>query len=289
MIYVIGGPTGTGKTELALRLAKRWNAPILNADAFQTYQMMNIGTNKDMRAFIGYDHYLFDWVPPNEPMTVARFQKEARKLLDQFLLLKKPIIIVGGTGLYIKATLYDFTFAEYQHPVEMDTYATWDNQSLHQLLSQLDLVSSQRIHPNNRRRVLRAIAIHQTTGESKSKQEASQHKKPLYQARYIGIILPRASLYRHLDDRVDKMIHQGLFTEVQSLLDHYGPTCQAFQAIGYKESLEYLLGKKSLSETIEKIKQSTRRYAKRQMTYFQHQFPMEWYPSIEEAEYGVIK
>jgi tRNA dimethylallyltransferase len=222
-------------------------------------------------------------VSPLENLSVAIYQQRFRKLI-QTLLPKHPrIIMVGGTGLYMKASLYDFEFAPQQINPDSSKFDAFDNAQLHAYLATLDLEASQKIHHQNRRRVMRAIAILESTGKTKSEQEKTQLKTLLYPATFVGILPQREWLYEQLDKRVDVMFKQGLLEEVKSLVGKYGDTLLAFQAIGYKETIAYLNGKTTLGEAIQKIKQSTKRYAKRQITYFRHQLPMKWYRTWEEA------
>lgn len=289
MIYIIGGPTGTGKTLLATTLAKAWHAPLINADAFQMYQGMDIGTNKDLESLKGIEHYLFDAISPAESMTVARYQRDARQLFD--LLLKKHprIIVVGGTGLYIKASLFDFSFAQHETNPDLSKFEALSNEKLHDYLRSVDPTSSQRIHPNNRRRVLRAIAILHATGKTKTEQEQEQKKTILYPATWIGMNPNRDILYTRIDERVNSMFQQGLIDEVQTLIKKFGSQLQAFQAIGYKEVIQHLHGDIDLSSTVHLIQQSSRRYAKRQLTYFRHQFPMTWYKDWQTAAKEILR
>ena len=288
MIYVIGGPTGTGKTSLATTLAKAWGAPLINADAFQMYKGMDIGTNKDRASLQGIEHYLFDVISPKETMTVARYQREARQLFDGLLNKHPRIILVGGTGLYVKASIYDFSFAQHETNPDLSKFETWSDEKLHEYLTTIDLQSSQRIHPNNRRRVLRAIAIFLATGKTKTEQEFYQKKEILYPSTWIGMNPNRDELYARLDARVIAMIDQGLVEEVKTLLNEHGDQLQAFQGIGYKEVIHHLKGEVDLPTTVSLIQQSTRRYAKRQLTYFRHQFPMTWYEDWQTAAKEIL-
>ena len=289
MIYVIGGPTGTGKTSLATTLAKAWHAPLINADAFQMYQGMDIGTNKDLASLQGIEHYLFDVISPKETMTVARYQREARQLFDSLLNKHPRIILVGGTGLYVKASVYDFSFAQHETNPDLSRFETMSNEQLHDYLKTVDLTSSQHIHPHNRRRVLRAIAILIATGKTKTDQELNQKKEILYPTTWIGMNPNRDELYARLDARVMTMVNQGLVKEVQTLIQQYGDHLQAFQGIGYKEMIRHLQGEIDLESTIQLIQQSTRRYAKRQLTYFRHQFPMTWYEDWPTAAKQLLR
>jgi tRNA dimethylallyltransferase len=289
MIYVIGGPTGTGKTSLATTLAKAWHAPLINADAFQMYQGMDIGTNKDLASLQGIEHYLFDVISPKETMTVARYQREARQLFDSLLKKHPRIILVGGTGLYVKASVYDFSFAQHESNPDLSRFETMSNDQLHDYLKTVDLTSSQHIHPHNRRRVLRAIAILIATGKTKTAQELDQKKEILYPITWVGMNPNRDELYARLDARVMSMVNHGLVKEVQTLIQQYGDHLQAFQGIGYKEMIRHLEGELDLESTIQLIQQSTRRYAKRQLTYFRHQFPMTWYEDWQTAAKQLLR
>lgn len=289
MIYVIGGPTGTGKTSLATTLAKAWHAPLINADAFQMYQGMDIGTNKDLASLQGIEHYLFDVISPKETMTVARYQREARQLFDSLLKKHPRIILVGGTGLYVKASVYDFSFAQHESNPDLSRFETMSNEQLHDYLKTVDLTSSQHIHPHNRRRVLRAIAILIATGKTKTAQELDQKKEILYPITWVGMNPNRDELYARLDARVMSMVNHGLVKEVQILIQQYGDHLQAFQGIGYKEMIRHLEGELDLESTIQLIQQSTRRYAKRQLTYFRHQFPMTWYEDWQTAAKQLLR
>ena len=289
MIYIIGGPTGTGKTSLATTLAKAWHAPIINADAFQMYQGMDIGTNKDLNSLKGIEHYLFDVILPTESMTVARYQREARQWFDSLQRKHPRIILVGGTGLYVKASLFDFSFAQHESNPDLSKFEKYTNEELHEYLVKIDPTSSRRIHHNNRRRVLRAIAILLATGKTKTEQEHEQKKEILYPATWIGMNPNREDLYTSIDKRVMSMFDQGLVNEVQSLTKSFGNDLQAFQAIGYKEVIRHLNGEIDLDSTIKLIQQSTRRYAKRQLTYFRHQFPMTWYLDWQTAAKELLR
>lgn len=283
MLYVCVGPTGSGKTDLAIALAKRLNAPIINADAFQVYRGMNIGTNKEMAQFVGLKTYLFDVVNPQDGYTVAQYQRAFRQLMDTLDPVHQPVIVVGGTGLYIKASLYDFEFKPHEAKVDMQAYHHLDEATLYSQLQAIDPEAAQSIHPHNRRRVMRAIEIYLQTGEKKSNLEARQKKESLYPVRYFGLNPSREKLYERINQRVITMIERGLVQEVEQLLNTVSPTAYAMDAIGYKEVIQYLQGTIDLPTTIAMIQQATRRYAKRQWTYFRNQLPVEWYASVEDV------
>ena len=281
MIYACVGPTGSGKTELAIALARRLNAPIINADAFQVYQGMDIGTNKDMTQFKGIQTYLFDHIDPRLGYTVAQYQQQFRILMQTLDPVNHPIVLVGGTGLYMKASLYDFSFKKHESHADMTPYETFDNTSLYNELLRIDHVSARNIHPHNRRRVLRAIEIFLQTGEAKSALESQQEQRLLYPVRFLGLNPPRNDLYARINARVLKMIEQGLVHEVRHLLETMSRDVYALNAIGYKEMIAYIDGAMDLDSTILRIQQATRRYAKRQWTYFRNQLPVEWFQDVQ--------
>jgi tRNA dimethylallyltransferase len=250
---------------------------------------MDIGTNKDLASLQGIEHYLFDVISPKETMTVARYQREARHLFDSLLKKHPRIILVGGTGLYVKASVYDFSFAQHESNPDLSRFETMSNEQLHDYLKTVDLTSSQHIHPHNRRRVLRAIAILIATGKTKTAQELDQKKEILYPITWVGMNPNRDELYARLDARVMSMVNHGLVKEVQTLIQQYGDHLQAFQGIGYKEMIRHLEGELDLESTIQLIQQSTRRYAKRQLTYFRHQFPMTWYEDWQTAAKQLLR
>ncbi len=287
MIYACVGPTGSGKTELAIMLAKTFHAPIVNADAFQVYKGMDIGTNKNMQQFAGIQTYLFDYIDPANGYTVAQYQRAFRTLMDVLDPVNNPVIVVGGTGLYIKASLYDFSFKTHEIKVDMSPYESLDRTQLYHELLRIDPNASLSIHPHNRRRVMRAIEIFLQTGEAKSVLEAQQEQKLLYPVRFLGLNPSRESLYERINERVISMVDRGLIEEVRHLLTRLPTSSYALSAIGYKESIQYVQGQMDLTTTIAMIQQATRRYAKRQWTYFRNQLPVEWFTDIQSAMEGL--
>jgi tRNA dimethylallyltransferase len=282
MIIVIVGPTGVGKSSLALRVAKDYNGVIINGDAFQSYKGMDIGTakpTKEERSLV--PHYLFDYVDPSTSFTIFEYQKNLREKLDE--LKGKNIIIVGGSGLYLKSALYDFTLSKDESHVDLSEYEKLDNEALHNKLKELDEEASKAIHMNNRRRVLRAIEICLSQGKKKTDIEACQEHKPLYDVKFIGLTKEREELYSLINKRVDLMVEQGLIDEVKSLMNKYPHDLRSFQAIGYKEIIEALDNNLPIEGAIDKVKQLSRNYAKRQFTYFKHQLPVEWFEDKDKA------
>ena len=282
MIIVLAGPTGTGKSDLALSLAKRLNACIINADCFQVYQELNIATAKPTLAMRDLaPHYLYDFVPLNSGYNIAEYQQDVRSVLDFCLAKGQPVIIAGGSGLYIRAGLYDYDFAP-EAKVDLSAYERLSNEELHGALEKMDGVSAAKIHPNNRRRVLRAIEICLSSGKKKSDLEAEQRHAPLYPATFFALEREREDTYQRVNERVEKMFESGLLEETLPLIERYGREAPAFRAIGVKELFPYLDGKATLAETKEQIKQNTRNYVKRQLTFFRHQFEMTWIKDEED-------
>lgn len=283
MIYLIVGPTGSGKTEVAKQLSDYFNAPIINADAFQIYKGMDIGTAK-----IGKDdpyyrrHYLLDIKDPSESFSVMEYQKLFRKTVDELLKSNQNIIVCGGTGLYIRASIYDYTFNEEEVIVD-DSLNDLSNEELYSLLQKLDYEATLNIHPNNRKRVLRAINIAKNQRETKSENISKQKHELVYKDVEILMLNPkREELYENINKRVDKMFELGLVDEVKQLLNKYQLSTTAKAAIGYKEVIDYLNNFLSKDECIGLIKKRTRNYAKRQVTFFKNQFELKMFSSKEE-------
>ena len=284
MIFVIVGPTGVGKSRLSIEYAQKKGAFIVNGDAFQCYKEMNIGTAKPtLEERNKAPHHLFDIASVENTYTIYDYQRDLRNKLDELSKYNKDIIIVGGSGLYLKSSLYDFTLNENVSPVDMSLYDNLTNEELHKVLESIDLEESKKIHFNNRKRVLRAIQIYLESGQKKSDIIKNQEHKLLYDVEFIGLTkTSREELYSLIDKRVDKMIVDGLIDEVKELMKKYPSSLRAFQAIGYKELMSNI-DSEDLSETISLIKQKTRNYAKRQYTYFNNQLPVKWFDTYEEA------
>ena len=262
MIICIVGPTGIGKTKLSIELAKKYNAIIINGDSMQVYKELNIGTAKiKEEEKEGIDHFLFDIKEPNEMYTVYDYQKDARQLLNQYK--DKNIIIVGGTGLYIKAALYDYTFEEEEKNEQFDNLT---NKELYDLVLKKDKNSD--IHINNRKRMIRFLNRSNTINNK---------NKLLYNVKFIGLTTDRNILYERINNRVDKMFDEGLLEEVKSLYDKNINSKAVMTGIGYKEIYDYLNGNISLEDAKNLIKQRSRKYAKRQYTWFNNQMNIKWF------------
>ena len=267
MIYAILGPTCSGKSDFAEKLSLKYNAPIINFDAFQVYKELNKGTAKPSKNELDSGRYfLYDFVSIKEDYNVSRYQEEARLLLEKFK--DKDVVMVGGTGLYLKAALFDYKFLKEE---KMDEGFLQDvsNEELYRKLLLIDKDDAIKIGVNNRKRLLRALYIYKIHNKSKSELNDNGKNTLLYKdVKFFGIDIDRALLYQRIDQRVDKMFEDGLEEEARSLFNSYDHSLRALQAIGYKE---FLLS--SDSEEIKKmIKNNTHHYAKRQMTFFKHQF-----------------
>ena len=242
---------------------------------------MDIGTAKvTVDEMEGIKHHLIDIKEPTESYSVKDFQDEVRLKIKEISSRGKLPIIVGGTGLYIKAALYDYEFGESQmdHQEYVNKYQDHTNEQLYDLLLKIDEVSAKELHPNNRQRVLRAIAIYESTGVKKSETLAKQNHELIYDARFIGLTLERDILYERINQRVDLMMKQGLYQEIEKLMKkNYSSSLQSMKAIGYKEWFAYFQGNQSLEETLELIKKNSRNYAKRQYTWFNNQLPVIWF------------
>jgi len=277
------GPTAVGKTKLSIELAKKYNGEIISGDSMQVYRGMDIGTAKIKREEMeGIPHHLIDVKDPSESFNVAQFQELVTVCIEDIASRGKLPIIVGGTGLYIEAVLQQYSFSEsvsdeeYRKTLE----AIVEKQGIeevHHMLAAIDAESAERIHPNNVRRVIRALEIYHCTGEKMSDQLKKQNKEYVYDVALIGLTMNRDTLYERINLRVDMMFDEGLVSEVKRLYDAGLRDCQSIQAIGYKELYEYFDGTVSLEEAKDNLKQNSRRYAKRQLTWFRNKMNVTWF------------
>ena len=276
-IIVIVGPTAVGKTKLSVELAIKYNAEIINADSTQVYRELNIGTAKIKNDETkGIKHHLIDIRSVEENYSVFDFQKDCRKKIEEITNRNKKVIIVGGTGLYLKAALFDYNFSN-TNEYSQDMYKEYDNDYLYEKLKKIDYEASLNIHKNNRKRLVRALFLAEN-GVSKTSQLEKQKHVLLYDVDFIGLSDERDSLYNKINERFDVMFSHGLIEEARNLYNIYGDkSFNAFQAIGYKELFSYFDNKIELEEAKELIKKKTRNYAKRQYTWFNNQFDVEWF------------
>ena len=275
-VIVIVGPTAVGKSDFAIELAKKLNGEIISGDSIQVYEGLDIGSGKvTIQEMDGVPHHLIDIYTTKQSYTVADFQAKARDLIDHS---DKPMIICGGTGLYIKACLYDYQFSN-ESGAGIDTdLENYTNEELYQQLLELDPTQSEKIHPNNRRRLLRSLTIARRSPKVQSEIIAEQEHRMLYNPRIIGCTMPREELYARINARVEKMFEAGLQQEVESLLQQgVSFTDARMKGIGYREWEALFEGKKSLEEVKEEIQKHSRQFAKRQYTWFHHQMNVEWF------------
>ncbi|MCF0112595.1 MAG: tRNA (adenosine(37)-N6)-dimethylallyltransferase MiaA [Bacilli bacterium] len=283
MILVLAGPTASGKSRVAMNLARRFDAVIVNGDAFQVYQELSIATAKPSREEqAGIPHYLYDFVPLTEAYSVYEYQKDLRQILAQMHEKQKNVIIAGGTGLYLRAGLYDYEFPE-EKPVDLSVYEAMGEEERYAFLRSIDPESAASTHPHNRIRVLNAIKIYLVTGKRKSELLAEQEHKPIYEdVVFFGLNPERSALFEKTDERVETMFEMGIEEENRRLVEKYGRDARAFRAIGVKEFFPYWDGEATLDEVKETIKSNTRHYAKRQWTFFRNQFDIHWVSGEEE-------
>ena len=271
-----------GKSETALAIAKAFNAEIVNGDAFQCYKEMEIGVAKPPKEYFNeIPHHLFSFVDVDHDYSIAEYQENLRNKINELLSRGKNVVIVGGSGLYIRSALYDYEFAK-ESGIDMSKYQRMTNAELHDALEEIDPKEAEKIHMNNRKRVLRAIEIYLSQGKSKSEVIDSQEHKLVFDAKFYVRNMDREILYDLINKRVDRMMELGLLNEVKNLVEKYGENCKSLQAIGYKELIPVLHGEYSLEEGIELVKKNSRNYAKRQVTYIKHQFPIVFYENTED-------
>ncbi len=290
-VIVIAGPTASGKTALSIELAKKINGEIISSDSMQIYQDMNIGTAKvTPEEMQGIQHYLIDFVSPNERYSVSDFKKDSEKAIQTILAKGKVPIIAGGTGLYIDSLIYGIEYPEMKFDEEyrnalMEQAQT--EEGLHKLYakaSQIDSQAIQTISPNDKKRIIRILEVFKATGKNKTEQEKLSRKNGVnYDFQVFAIDMEREKLYERINKRVDIMLEQGLVQEVKNLKEKYNCFPTAMQGLGYKEVVDYLEGKYSYEEMVDKIKQETRHYAKRQLTWFRKNKQTVWL----KAENGI--
>lgn len=270
MIIVITGPTGVGKTKLSVEIAKRLDGEIINADSTQVYRDLDIATAKiKEEEKENIPHHLFDIKSIKEDYTVFDYQKDARKKIDDIVKREKTPILVGGTGLYIKAALYDYNF----DICDKINYDNLTNEQLYDKVIKLD--PNNKIHINNRKRLENALNYMELNHTSFSEKEKTD--KLLYDTLFIGLTTDRKILYEHINNRVYKMIDDGLIDEAKKIFDSNIRTKAVMTPIGYKELFPYFEGSAELNECISNIQKNSRHYAKRQYTWFNHQMDIKWF------------
>lgn len=288
-VLVIVGPTSVGKTSFGVRCAKNFNGEIISGDSIQIYKGLNIGSAKVTKEESqGIKHYLIDIKEANENYSVKEFQEKGRELIDKLTSENKLPIVVGGTGLYIKALLYDYTF--FFEEEKDDQYEDLSNEEIYALLEKEDPKALEKIHVNNRKRLVRALNVVRKHGVGISSIKESQEHKPIYDIKLIGLTKDKEKLKEDINKRVDQMMEDGLLDEIKGLLDKgINFANQSMQGIGYKEFKDYFEGTKTLEDVIEEIKSNTRHFAKRQYTWFNNQMNIEWFENKDEAIESIEK
>lgn len=274
-VIVIGGPTASGKTGLSIELAKRINGQIVSADSMQIYKDMDIGTAKvTEEEKQGIKHYMIDIVSPDKRYSVAEFKAAAEKAIEEIIKNGYTPIVVGGTGLYINSLIYNINYPELEFDKKYREYLeekvrTEGLEKLYEQAKKIDEEATTKISPNDKKRILRILEIYNQTGKTKTELEnISRAEPPKYNYKVFAINYDRSKLYDRINLRVDKMLEEGLVQEVKNIKEKYSEFPTAMQGLGYKEVVSYLENMCTYDEMVEKIKQETRRYAKRQITWF---------------------
>ena len=284
-IVVVVGPTASGKTELSVALAKKINGEVISGDSMQVYRQMDIGTAKvTQEEMEGVPHHLINILNPDEAFSAYEFKKRAEQCIADITARGKIPIIAGGTGLYIQSLIYNYPFEKEEITAEkkrevakkMNALEELDNDHLHQYLKTFDSKSALEIHPNNRKRVLRAIEYYLKTEKLLSSRKKVQQFTENYDTLLVGFEMSRETLYFKINKRVDIMLTNGLFREVEALLESGYEHEQSMQAIGYKELIPVVKGEETLSYAVDKLKQHSRQYAKRQLTWFKNKMKVRW-------------
>lgn len=293
-VIVICGPTASGKTSLSIELAKKINGEIISADSMQIYKDMDIGTAKPNKEEMqGIKHYLLDFVSPEERYSVAQYKNDAKYAIKEILSKGKMPIVVGGTGLYIDSLIYEIEYNDIKidedYRKELETII--EKQGLKELYEkalEIDPIAMEKISENDKKRIMRVLEIYKSTGKTKTEQEIESRKKPIeYDYKVFAINWDRETLYNRINQRVDIMIEKGLIEEVKNIIKKYDKFPTAMQGLGYKEVVEYLNRIYTKEEMIEKIKMETRRYAKRQLTWFRKNKQTLWIEGTNEIQNNI--
>ncbi len=290
-IVVIVGPTAVGKTQISIEVAKKINGEIISADSMQIYKYMDIGTAKPTKEEMqNITHYLIDEIYPDQDFNVALFQQRAFHYIDKILSKGKIPIVVGGTGLYVNSLVHPLDFTEsitnWEYRKELNKIAEKNgNVFLHDMLKKVDPKSASQIHPNNRKRIIRALEVYHETGRTMSYYKDQNRNKSIpFQLVYFGLNMERDLLYDRINKRVDIMIESGLIQEVKDLLSKgYHSGLVSMQGLGYKEIIKYLQGQYTYQEAVYILKRDTRRFAKRQITWFKRDDRIMWF-KLDEYE-----
>lgn len=293
-VIVICGPTASGKTALSIELAKKINGEIISADSMQIYKDMNIGTAKPTEEEKqGIEHYLLDFVSPEERYSVAQYKQDAKNAIREIIKKGKVPIIVGGTGLYVDSLIYEIEYGEIKVDEEyrQQLEKIVEEKGLDELYNramEIDPEAMKKISVNDKKRIMRVLEIYKATGKTKTQQELESKKNPVeFDYKVFAINWDREKLYQRINKRVDIMIEDGLVEEVKNILQKYDNFPTAMQGLGYKEVVDYINGIYSKEEMIEKIKMETRRYAKRQLTWFRKNKQTIWLEGTNDIQNNI--
>lgn len=294
-VIVIVGPTASGKTALSIELAKRINGEIVSCDSMQIYKDMDIGSAKpSLEEMQGIKHYMIDVVKPDERFSVAEYKKQAEKAIEEILSKGKTPIVIGGTGLYADSLIYSIEYPEiefdlkYRNKLEEKANTQEGLIELYNEAKRIDEEAIKKISEKDKKRIIRILEIFHSTGKTKTQLEIESRRNEVkYDYRVFAIDMNREILYDRINKRVDTMIENGLIQEVKNLLNKYEIFPTAMQGLGYKEVVEYLDGKLTKEEMIEKIKQETRRYAKRQLTWFRKNKQTIWINGLDDMQNNI--
>lgn len=292
-VIIIGGPTASGKTSLSIELAKKINGEIISADSMQIYKDMNIGTAKpEKEEMQGIPHYMLDFVSPEERYSVADYNKQAKIAIKEILEKGKVPIVVGGTGLYIETLIYEIEFLNIETDLEYrkELEKIVEEKGLEYLYNEaqkIDKTAMEKISINDKKRILRVLELYHQTGKTKTQLDKESRKEPEYDCKLFAIDMNREILYDRINKRVDIMLEKGLVQEVENICKKYNEFPTAMQGLGYKEVVEYLEGQATYEEMVEKIKTESRRYAKRQLTWFRKYENLTWLNGLESTEKNI--
>lgn len=287
-VVFILGPTAVGKTALGIAAAKKFQGEIISGDSTQVYIGMDIGTAKvTPEETEGIPHHMIDIIRADKPFSVADFQEHVKYHIEAVHERGNLPIIVGGSGLYIQSVLFDYHFSDQRRDEELTNKLFQQIEAegpdkLYERLKQIDPEQAEKVHPNNHRRLIRAIEVYELTGLTMSEYQKEQKAESPYDPFIIGLDMERATLYDRINRRVDQMIEEGLIDEVQSLIANGYKDCQSMQAIGYKEIVSCLENRLSQTDAIAAVKQNSRKYAKRQLTWFRNKLDVNWYQLNEK-------
>lgn len=292
-VIVICGPTASGKTSLSISLAKKINGEIVSCDSMQIYKEMDIGSAKPtVEEMQEIKHYLVDFVSPEKRYSVSEYKEDASKAIEEIINKGKTPIIVGGTGLYLNSFIYNIQYNEmevdlnYRRELEKEA-EEYGLEVLYNRAKEIDPEAMEKVSANDKKRITRVLEIYNATGRNKTELEKKSRKEVSYNYLIFGINMERSILYDRINKRVDIMLEQGLIEEVKNLINKYSNMPTAMQGLGYKEVKEFLDGNISKEEMIEKIKMETRRYAKRQITWFKRIENIIWLDGLNKTEENV--